>query len=170
MSSKTAVLASTDSPNWVDDLVRGTVRSSTVRCLAVASLLAGAAACGGGSDEGAADGESWCDVVTASNLLDDEFDEIARDDAGGLQSVLDKISGLGDRFRSAAPDEISAQVETYASANDALVKVFADADYEVEQLDEAAIAELIASVEGVETEIDVYTVAECGVPLGPDDT
>ena len=145
-------------------------RRTATTTVIVAAMLVSAAACGGDSDEGGASGESWCDVVAASNALDDEFDEVEPDDVGGLQTVIDKISGLTDRFRDAAPDEISAQVQTYADVNDALVKVFADADYDVEQLDEAAIGDLIDGVDGVDTEIDVYTVAECGVPLGPDDT
>lgn len=162
--------ASSDSPNWEAEQVQRSVRDSATLTVAVAALLVGAAACSGGSDEDGASGESWCDVVAASNALDDEFDEIQPDDAGGLKSILEKISGLGDRFRGAAPDEISAQVTTYADTNDALVQVFADADYDIEQLDDAAISELIAGVDGIDTEIDVYTVAECDVPLGPDDT
>ncbi len=151
--------------------MRLTVRSAAIKTVAGAVLLVSAAACGSGSDDvGGASGESWCDVVAASNALDDEFDGTQTDDAGGLKSVLDKISALGDRFRAAAPDEISDQVMTYADTNDALVKVFADADYDVEQLDQSAIVALISTVEGIDTEIDVYTVAECGVALGPDDT
>ncbi len=171
MCSKSAASAWTGSQNWAADSVQA------VRAIAAAAgaaaLLWSATACSDGSD---ADGnveersESWCDVVAASNVLDDEFDEVAVDDAGGMKSVLEKISGLGDRFRAAAPDGISDQVTTYADANDALVQVFVDADYDVVQLDNTAIDTLISSVDGVDTEIDVYTVAECGVALGPDDT
>jgi len=137
----------------------------------VASLVVVAAACSGGSDDVAApSGESWCSVVAASNSFDDEFDALEDGDSGGLKDVLDKISGLGDRFRSAAPDEIKTQVDTYAAANDALVAEFVDAGYDTDQLDPVAVQEIIAGVSGVDTEIDVYTVDACGESLGPDDT
>jgi hypothetical protein len=141
-----------------------------VRLALLAPVLVGAAACSGGSDDAAPTIESWCDVVAASNALDAEFDEINPEDSAALKAVIEKIGVLGPRFRAAAPDEIGSQVDTYADANDRLFEIFAAADYDTDALDNEALSAAISSVDGIATEIDLFTVAECGVPLGPDDT
>ncbi len=136
----------------------------------VVPVLIAAAACSGGSDDAAPTGESWCDVVAAANALDDEFDAVDTQDSAAWRTVIEKIGDLGQRFRAAAPVEIKSQVDAYADTNDRLVEIFAEADYDIEAVDNAALTEAIAEIDGVAIEIDEYTVAECGVPLGPDDT
>jgi hypothetical protein len=141
-----------------------------LRLGALAPVLVVTAACSGSSDGAATTGESWCDVVAASNTLDDEFDAVDAQDSAALQAVVEKIGDLGRRFRATAPGQIEAQVRSYADTNDRLVEIFAAADFDVEALDGAAVEAAIRNVDDVATEIDVFTVAECGVPLGPDDT
>ncbi len=133
-------------------------------------VLLAAAACSGGSDDAAPAGEPWCDVVAASNALDDEFDAVDTQDTAAWRAVIDKIGDLGQRFRASAPDEIKQQVGLYADTNDRLVEIFAEADYDVDQIDNVAFAAAIDNIDGIATEIDVFTVAECDVALGPDDT
>jgi hypothetical protein len=114
--------------------------------------------------------EAWCDVVAASNLLDDEFDAVDTSDPAAIEAVLGRIDELGDRFRRSAPTEIESQVDRYAAANARLVQIFADADFRVDELDTSAINEAIDGVTGIDAEIDVYTLRVCGEALGPDDT
>lgn len=126
-----------------------------------------------GSDspgESATPGESWCDVVADSNSLDDEFDERIEGDSDGMKVLLDKVKALSPRFLAAAPDEIELQVAQYAATNDALVQIFADADFDETRVDQAAFAAAIEGLDGAETDIDVYTLGACGVALGPDDS
>jgi hypothetical protein len=108
--------------------------------------------------------------VAASNALDDEFDGIDPKDSAALQTVIEKVGELGPRFRAASPDDIDSQVDGYADTNDRLVEIFAAADYDTDALDNEALSAAIGSADGIAAEIDVYTVAECGVSLGPDDT
>jgi hypothetical protein len=136
----------------------------------VVPVFLAAAGCSSGSDDAATSAESWCDVVAASNALDEEFDGIDPEDSAALQTVIENVGDLGPRFRSAAPDDIEAQVGIYADTNDRLVEIFAAADYDTDALDNDALVAAIGSADGIATEIDVYTVAECGVSLGPDDT
>lgn len=140
------------------------------RCALGVPLLVGLVACNGSGDDAAPSEESWCEVVAASNALDDEFDSIEGAGATELKAVLDKIALLGPRFTAAAPAEIDEQVEVYAETNGKLVDVFAAADYVVADIDEAQLEVVLAEIDGIDTEIDVYTIAECGEPLGPDDS
>ena len=148
------------------------MRRSSGRLLTVCLVPLWLVACSGSDDgDAAAVGDaSWCDVVADANALDDRFDDVADGDVGGLRSVIDEIAPLGDRFRAAKPDEIADQVEQYAAANDRLVQLFRDVDYVADDLDRDAVTEVIGQVDDVASEIDVYTVAECGEPLGPDDS
>lgn len=142
-----------------------------LRLAALVPVIIAAAACSGGSDDAAAPtGETWCDVVAASNALDDEFDAVDTQDSDAWRAVIEQIGDLGVRFRATAPDEIKSQVVAYADTNDRLVEIFDEADYDIEALDNAALTAEITKVDGVAKEIDVYTLAECGVVLGPDDT
>lgn len=138
---------------------------------AAIAVAAAASACSGGSDDPLSEsGESWCDVVAASNALDDEFDAIDRDDGAGFESVIRRIDALSDQLRAAAPGALESQVATYADTNDELVRLFEAADFDIDLLDSAALGAAVSDIDGVATEIDVFTVAECGEPLGPDDT
>jgi hypothetical protein len=140
------------------------------RTALLVSVLVIGSACSGGKDDAGSSGESWCDVVAASNALDDEFDGIDLADSVALQTVIEKVGELGPRFRAASPDDIDSQVDVYADTNDVLVEIFAAANYDTDALDNAALSAAIGSADGIAAEIDVYTVAECGVSLGPDDT
>jgi hypothetical protein len=136
-----------------------------------AALAALTATCGSTGDAARAGSvEAWCDVVAASNQLDDEFDAVDTADAVAIEAVLDRIDELGDRFRRSAPTEIESQVVRYAEANSLLVQIFADADFRIDDLDTSAINAAIDAVTGIDAEIDAYTIDECGEALGPDDT
>lgn len=140
------------------------------RLALLAPLVLTTAACGGGSDEAVAvpDGESWCEIVDVSNSLDEQFDAADPADVGALRSIVPRIGELGPRFRAAAPDEISSQVDAYAEANSRLVAEFEEADFDIGALDDDAVEAIIDGVADESTEIDNYTFAECGEFLGPD--
>lgn len=139
------------------------------RLALIVPLLVGGVACSGGSDEAVVpEGETWCDVVAVANSLDDAFDDVDPDNAGALRSILQRIDELGPRFRAAAPSEIESQVDAYAEANSRLVAEIESVDYDMTAVDEEAFDEIVSSVDGIDAEIDEYTVAECGEWLGPD--
>lgn len=153
----------------------GAVRALTT-ALAAGVLMMGVAACsgdsdgdGGSADGGGASDESWCDVVDASNEIDAEFEAVATD-PDALKGVIDQMLQLSDRFRAAAPDEIQSEVEQLADANTALAQVVVDADYRLEDVDNAELGAIVEPMLGASETIDVYTQDECGTILGPDDT
>lgn len=143
-----------------------------VNLLIVSTLVL--AACGGGNDDGgsAANSEGWCDLAQRIEDSDGFFDGLVGDDPAALEAALGDLQGLLDEAAQGAPDAILADVNTTADGVDAFAKLLDDADYDVANLDDAALAELdemSAEMDAAGERVEAYNETECGISPDDDD-
>ena len=144
----------------------GSTRFRLVTGAAAVALLA--AGCGSDSGGGAASADSWCDLAEGSGVFDafDAFDANPADLEEGLQQVEDFIEQLPEK----APAEIADDVELITEGTQMLITAFAEADYDVLDVDLAFLSdsELEDRMDAAGERIDEYTERECGRPFVED--
>lgn len=129
----------------------------------VAATLA-LAACGG--DDGSASAGDWCTLAQRLEDNDTAFEGMLGDDPDVVKDSIDELRDLLDEAARTAPDEILADVNTSADGVDALAGLIEDADYDITQIDEAALAELDVlgdEMNAATDRIEQYNETECGI-------
>lgn len=147
-------------------------RASRARHTAVAALLLaplGLTACG--DEKGGADGQ-YCDLIREYEQDSSDFGAVFSDpDATPetLKQGVDELVSAIERLRDAAPDEISADVDTVTETIASIADVLEKYDYDFMALATAPeAAELQARFDSDEVtsageRLDAYTTATCGV-------
>ena len=127
------------------------------------------------ADAPMASGESddWCGL--AQQIEDDTFlgdNEIDPFSGGAdlLRSAMENALDLAPTVRDRAPDEIADDVDTVFAAIEEMNAVLADADYDLLQVDQAALAAVTtADIEEASANIERYNEEVCGIPASSDD-
>jgi hypothetical protein len=129
------------------------------------------AACGGDDTGDASDAgggvEAWCGVAQELADLSDTLDDVDPFDAGAIEAAYSELRSAADSARSAAPDEIRADVELLADSVVRVDEALAAADYSFLDVDLALLEDFGDDVDDASDRVDDFNVRECG--FDPDD-
>lgn len=155
-----------------------------MRALAmVLGALVFIAACGDSDGGVAGTGSSWCDLMRELDSSDpfEDLDNAALPTAADLEAAFELTASLLDDVRSAAPSEISSDVNVFADAFEDAISLFGEADYDflnIDPSDERFLALDSAEVAAANANVEAYNETECGIAAdsgsgvddGPDTT
>lgn len=133
--------------------------------LALPMLLLGGVACGGGDGDSSA---KWCDIAEKINDAEAEQEDLDFSDPDALEQALDDFRAQIKAAAKVAPDEIKDAVEESADTFEEGYQLFADADFDINGIDPAALDE-IDSAEA-DAEIEAYNEKECGIDSSSSDS